>query len=318
VTRAAPVFSSPVLVTGAAGFVGANLVARLTALGATVHGIIRPGSNPWRIEDVLGDIECHTLDLRHADAVADVVARVSPGVVFHCAKQSGHPAHMSYRDAYETNLFGALSLLEAVSPGTRFVMLGSSLEYGPGDRALSEDASLRPNTVHGVTKAATTALCAHFAQARGLAVVTLRLFTVYGPWESPERFIPTLVRCVRTGQPFALTGPGLVHDWIHVDDVVDACVMAAQAAITGGDVVNIGTGLQTANEDVVAIIERLIGRELPRQSRAYDASVHDRPCWMADIAKARDTLQWAPQLQLVDGLAATLDWFGEHGEAYGW
>jgi nucleoside-diphosphate-sugar epimerase len=298
----------PVVITGAAGFVGANLAARAVELGAPVHLIVRPGSDVARLDALRSRCTVHEADLAEPGAVAAVMASASPVVVFHAAKHSGHPSRMNHAAAYRTNVLGARAVLEALPKDARLVALGSSLEYGPGEGPLRETQTSRPDTVHGVTKAAATELCLHFARTRGTAVACLRLFSVYGPWEAPERFLPTLLRAAVTGGPFALTPPGVMHDWVHVDDVVDACVLAATNSAVVGQVVNVGTGRETSNEDVVLMVERLLGRAVLRDEKPYPPAPYDRASWVADTEKARQLLDWSAATTLEEGIRRTIDW----------
>lgn len=167
-------------------------------------------------------------------------------------------------------------------------------------------------TFRGLAKATASMVASWYALHGGLNVTILRFFSVYGPWESPSRFIPTVLRAAIRGEEIRLTAPGFRHDFVFVEDVVAACLRAAEAELASGEVFNIGSGQQWANEEVVALVERLVGHRLPVRVGAYPAQPPDTHHWQANIAKARALLGWAPAHSLEEGLRKTLTWMQEH------
>ena len=313
-----PLQGSIALVTGVSGFVGTNLARRLLAERSIVHAIVRPETDLWRLKGVQGRVIVHLADLTDREAVRRVVDQVRPDVVFHLAKHSGNPATTDYRSAYDTNLYSTLHLLEAVQgrPLTRFVHTGSSLEYDLERSPLRESDSLAPRTVHGVTKAAAALLCQHFARRHGVPAVVLRVFTVYGSWEGPSRFVPRVMMAALDRWPLRVTRESLAHDWIVVDDVVDACLRSVVAADVNGEVINVGTGREATNEQVVSLVEELCGREIARAAEPFPVRPWDTTHWVADVAKARERLCWEAATDLGTGLARTLAWFRDHLSIY--
>jgi len=314
-----PLRDSVALVTGGAGAVGAVLVRRLLADGVAVHTILRRQTDRWRLADVAGRLVVHEADLTERDDVGRVVRTVRPDVVFHLARHRGNPAALDYRDAYAHNVEATLNLLEAADGLSlrRFVHAASSLEYDLGRSPLRESDAPAPLTVHGVTKAAATLLAQHFARVRGVPAVVLRFFTVYGPWEGPKRFVPLVMMAALDGGSVRVTAdPDLAHDWIHVDDVVEACVRGATVDGVSGEVINVATGRQSTNRQVLETVERLIGRPIARHDDAFPARPWDTGHWVADVTKARERLGWRAETDLAAGLARTLEWFRTHGALY--
>jgi nucleoside-diphosphate-sugar epimerase len=136
----------------------------------------------------------------------------------------------------------------------------------------------------------------------------VRLFSVYGPWEARHRLVPQAIRAALTGEELPLTGPELRRDFVFVDDVVDACLRAASVDAALGEAINIGTGVETANEELVAEVERVIGKEVRTRIGAYSARETDSAHWRADISKAKRLLGWEPRYTLAAGLARTAAW----------
>jgi nucleoside-diphosphate-sugar epimerase len=116
--------------------------------------------------------------------------------------------------------------------------------------------------------------------------------------------VPTALRAARTGEVLPLTAPGLRRDWVHVDDVVEACVRAALADhLPPGQVLNIGTGTQTANEELVALVHRVTGRPVRTAPGAHPGCPWDTASWLCDPTLAADLLAWEAKIDLEDGLA---------------
>ena len=211
----------------------------------------------------------------------------------------------------ETNVRGTVNLVRAgLETGVEsFVNTGSSSEYGFKDHAPPEDEVIEPNSEYAVTKATATLYCAFMARAHAARIRTLRLYSVYGPWEEPTRLIPTLIVRGLHGQLPPLANPRVARDFIHVDDVCDAYLAAAADASAPDDAVfNVGTGVQTDLAGVVALTRRLLGvGEEPAWGTMPDRS-WDTTCWVADTTRIREVLGWAPRHSLESGLAATIAW----------
>jgi nucleoside-diphosphate-sugar epimerase len=307
-----------VLVTGAAGFLGAALVRRLLALGAEVHGVVRPGSPSPRLSGLEAGLALHPADLVDAEAVAAAVAAARPVRVFHLAMSSGHPSDAAGRDAaLRTSVLGTWNLLRALEAGDAagIVHVGSSLEYGPRERPLRESDPLVPVTPRGVAKAAAAVLAAEWARAGARPLAIVRPFSVYGPGEPAARFVPRAVRAALLGAELALTAPGLRHDYVYVDDVVEALLLAATVPVAPGECFNAGTGVQWSNEELVEQVEKAAGRRLRVRVGAHPASPPDTPCWLADATRARERLGWVPRHDLAAGLARTVAWLQEQLDA---
>ncbi|MGC8916473.1 MAG: NAD-dependent epimerase/dehydratase family protein [Thermoanaerobaculum sp.] len=306
----------PVLVTGAAGFLGANLVRRLLDLGAHVFGVVRPGTPAPRLEGVTQRITLHELDLRNGAGVLELFRRVTPAYVFHLAMKSGHPRTPEERLVWLHESLGVTAnILEAAVqvPVQRVVHVGSFLEYGSRFLPLHEGMVLRPTTPRGLAKAAATLVVRLYAKSAGVPAVIVRPFSVYGPWEPPRRFIPTLLRAAVTGEEVTLTASTVRHDFVYVGDVVDACLLAAFRKLQPGEIVNAGTGVQWSNEEVLTVVERVTGRRLRVRRGGYPGSPADSPWWVASTAKSKRVLGWTPAFDLPSGLWQTWAWMNTHG-----
>jgi UDP-glucose 4-epimerase len=296
------------LVTGAGGFVGAHLVSRLVADGWDVVGTVRsrpPIAPRPSALGCAGRIQLVTAELADPASVASVARGADPDVAFllAAARADATPAERAATAA--VNGSSGLWLVDALPRRCQVVVrLGSSTEYGAMDAPMGEDAPLRPRGFFGATKAAGSLLVTAAAVRRSMRAADVRAFQVYGPLDHPGRLVPSALRAARSGETLPLTAPGCRRDWVYVEDVVDAVVRAATADhLPQGQVLNIGTGRQTANEELVDEVERVTGRPVAVDVGAHPGRPWDTASWVCDPSLARDLLGWEAKVDLREGLA---------------
>jgi nucleoside-diphosphate-sugar epimerase len=113
-----------------------------------------------------------------------------------------------------------------------------------------------------------------------------------------------------------MTAPGYVRDMIFIDDVVNACLRAAQTDLAPGEIINVGSGTQSSNEEIIAFIEELCSREIRIEGEIYPPSPSDTAHWVADISRAKELLGWEPRHTLREGLKKTIHWMRRHRSLY--
>ncbi len=299
------------LVTGAAGFLGANLVRHLSSAGHDVVALARPGETPWRLEEVQTEVQVRELDLRDTTAIERVLAATKPQWVFHLAAHGAYSWQTDLQTMIGVNVGATATLLTASrAAGVQaFVNAGTSSEYGCKTHAPREDEWLEPNSGYAVTKAAGTHLTA-LAAAEGLPAVTLRLYSIYGPWEDPGRLIPALVREARSGRLPPLVGPQTARDFVYVEDCCEALLRAAQRGAVGGPgaTLNIGSGDQTRLDELVDVARRALGVTADPEWGTMDQREWDTNVWVSDPHAALELLDWKAATGLGDGLARTAAW----------
>ncbi|HYV56487.1 MAG TPA: NAD-dependent epimerase/dehydratase family protein, partial [Candidatus Nitrosopolaris sp.] len=211
-----------------------------------------------------------------------------------------------------TNILGTINLVGAcVATGFEgFVNTGSSSEYGFKDHAPAETEALEPNSYYAVTKSSATLFCRYTAQSRQLRLPTLRLYSIYGPWEEPGRLLPTLVSCGLDGALPPLADPDTARDYVHVDDTVEAYLLAvSRADQPPGGIYNVGSGVQTSLRELVEVARRALALRVEPAWGAMPGRSWDTNVWIADNRRAAEVLGWRPKLTIEEGFGRLLAWF---------
>ncbi len=298
------------LVTGATGFVGSHLTRRLVHEGLDVHILRREGSDFWRMQDVLPRVTSHVADLRDPGSLRAAVTAARPDYVFHLAAATVVAgATDAASDLININLLGTVTLIEACeATGYRsMVTTGDSFEYSPSRGRLSESTGCCPTALHGITKLAATHYAQALARERGGPILTLRLFSTYGPADHPRRLVPRIIAGALAGTDLPLSRPDIARDWVYIDDLVDLYLEAAtHAKDLAGGVFNAGSGVLGSIADVVAMILRLTGSGAVPRWGTFEAPLHDDYPWVADPTLTFSRFAWRPQTSLEDGLARTI------------
>jgi len=301
-----------VAITGAAGFVGANVTRRLLQDGHEVHLLIRPDHAMWRIDDIRDDVRMHTADLGDRQRVEDAIREIKPDWVFHLAAHGAYSWQTDLSEIVRTNILGTVNVAEAAAKAgvETLVNTGSSSEYGYKDHAPSENEVVEPNSHYAVTKATATMFCRFTAQKSGIRMPTLRLYSVYGPYEEPRRLVPSLVvRALQSRLP-PLANPNTARDYVYVADVVEAYLLAATTDISDpGAVFNVGTGIQTTLHDIVDVTRQMLDVTEPPSWGSLPDRTWDTTIWRADPTRIQRELGWTPRYDVRSGLAETIGWF---------
>lgn len=306
------------LITGASGFIGANLLRRLVTRNECVHIILRKEAKLWRIQDLLDKATVHEADLLDALSLRKIAAEVKPSVIYHLAAYGAYSQQSEPDKIIKVNILGTWNLLQAVSAIDYglFVNTGSSSEYGFKKLAMKEADLLEPVSFYAVAKSSATLLCSYLAQSEKKPIVTLRPFSVYGPYEEPTRFIPVLLKALYYKEPLSLVSSEVSRDQIYIDDVVDFYLLVDKLKQYPGEIFNLGTGTQSSIKKVVETAIEVTGKTTDFKWGAMKPRIWDTTNWVADISKAKELLGWAPRINLEKGLLLTWKWFESHKHLY--
>jgi len=293
----------PVLVTGASGFLGRHLVRRLQRLGAEVHAITRPRS-PTRHGGTA--VTWHRSDLGDADAVRTVLREVRPAAVFHLASEvRGDRDGDLAVTMLDANTRTAVTVMTAAREEQDCrVVLAGSIEEPRGDEP--------PVSPYAAAKAAATAYARLFHTQEGLPVTVLRIAMVYGPDQPDTRkLVPHVCTSLARGAVPALGSGTRGVDWVYVEDVAEALVLAAVRRGAPGRVLDVGSGNEVTIAEVVEELADLAGHRGPLGLGARDDR-RDERVHVADPGPAAEVLGWRARTPLRDGLAHTLAWYRDH------
>lgn len=280
------------LITGANSFIGKHLIAYLRNKGIEV-------------------IEWGREEMQHQDGL-DVPEHVD--YIYNLAAAGSKQGSYSDQEIFFTNTFQVFDLLQATKDINykAFIQFGSSSEYGIKRQPMREDDVLEPNFMYAATKAAATQLCRAYAIQHNKPIVTIRPFSVYGPGMQTSKLIPVVFDKIERNEKITLVDGN--HDWIYIVDFLDAVdIVTDHAGELAGTAVNIGTGKQTSNVEVVKFIGEVIGKGAFLQE-GYQSrhTVMDSPYWQANINTLK-TLGWSPQISLRKGLEKMYTYITQYG-----
>ena len=307
------------VVTGGAGFIGANLINRLVDDGVEVLGVDDLTSGRLdRLSDARrgGLLTVHQIDIRD-ETLGEVMRRFEPEVVFHLAAQIDvrksvvDPVH----DA-SINVLGTVNVLDsAVSAGARRVVFASSGGATFGDVDVfptDESVPRRPESPYGVSKKVADEYLRYYRDSHGLDYVSLGFSNVYGPAQDPHGeagVVAIFTQRLLRRETCLINGDGSqLRDYVYVSDVSDACVRGAD--VGGGRYLNIGTGRETSVLELYRMLAGLL--EVEGDPEFGPAKAGDIPRSLLDVTAAKAHLGWEPWTPLERGLAETVEWFRAH------
>ena len=310
-----------ILITGAGGFIGASLARDLITSKHNISIIVRRQSHLWRLKDVLSHIGVNNVDMTSIAEINKVVKKTQPDIVYHLAAHGGYPFQQNLDTIIKTNLISSVNLMHALSTHCnqcKFINTGSSSEYGLKQRAMKESDVTEPISVYGITKLSQTLFAKYFNKKYNLHTVTLRLFSVYGPYEEPGRLIHDIMMALVNKSELELSSPKPRRDFIHMDDVLSALKKAAFVKGARGKVFNIGSGKDYSVKDALDMACKVTNTKLKvkwgieEKSRSFNSNSK----WIADITNANKILKWKPAISFREGLLKTYEWYHNNVKIY--
>src|ERR1700728_3852034 len=332
--------SSRLLVTGGAGFIGANYVRMRVAAGDQVMVLdkltyagnlqsLAPVETASGYTFVRGDIEDRELTGR-------LMAEFQPDAIVHFAAESHVDRSILGPEAFVmTNVVGTFRLLDAalehwrLLPETardrfRFLHVSTDEVYGslaPADPAFHENTPYRPNSPYSASKAGSDHLVRAYHHTYGLPTLTTNCSNNYGPFQFPEKLIPLMILNARDGKPLPVYGDGKnVRDWLYVEDHCEAIATVLRGG-QPGETYNVGGWNEKPNIEIVETICDLVDEMAPRAGgsrRALITFVKDRPGhdrrYAMDARKIERQLGWKPKATFESGIRKTVRWYLDNDE----
>lgn len=315
-----------IFITGASGFLGANLVHFFAKDKKTnLYLLVRHNSkNLWRIKTLLKQKNVHLVygDITDKNSL-QFLTQLRPEVIIHNAIYGGYGFQQPETEkVIQTNFMGTVNLLEIVKKLDFRCLLvsGSSSEYGIKNAPMSETDRLEPIGAYGVAKAAATLYAQAVAQQTGKKIFCIRPFSLYGPYEEKNRFIPYLVMSyIRKQKKLFLRTPQATRDFLFIDDAVDLyhTVIQHSSQLTPGEIFNLGSGKETRVIDLIALFNKIFNytfeieleKGIPREGDVFCT-------WQASMKKAKKILHWQPHNSLPAGFKKTVTWFKKNLSYY--
>lgn len=330
-----------ILVTGGAGFIGANFILSwLDHVGSPVVNLdlLTYAGNPANLESLEGDPRYRLVcgDICDGELVASLLREHRPRAIVHFAAESHVDRSIVAPDAFiRTNVMGAFTLLQQAKAywqdldgeakrDFRFLHVSTDEVFGslgPGDPAFSETTPYAPNSPYAASKASSDHLARAYFHTFGLPVLTTNCSNNYGPFQFPEKLIPLMILNAVEGKPLPVYGDGAnVRDWLFVADHCSAIRTVLERGVPG-ETYNIGGNSERKNIDVVHMLCDIVDElcdPLPCGSRrslvtyVKDRPGHDRR-YAIDASRITRELGWSPAERFQTGLRATVRWYLDHG-----
>ena len=306
-----------ILVTGAVGFIGSHTCERLHDLGHEVVGLDNFNNYYSLALKTLNEksllqkgITVIATDLRNQD-LAEVLPK-DINYIFHFAAQPGISASSTFEDYFTNNIIATKNLTDYAlhCPNLElFVNIGTSSIYGL-EATFPETEVPKPASYYGVTKLTAEQLVLQKSREQLFKSCSLRLYSVIGPRERPEKMYTKLIACAFNGDAFPLYEGSATHlrSFTYVGDIVDGIVsVIGKESKVDGEIINLGTEVEHTTQDGIEAVEQVIGQSIKIDH--VKARVGDQLRTKANIDKAKQLLDYNPQTTLLEGVKAQVEWY---------
>ena len=301
----------PIFIFGATGFIGANIIKDIFSVRNDCYAITHDANNAWRLKllDIPSENIIHC-DITSLISVRNIFEKYKPLTVFNLAAYGAYSKQSDVRLIYETNVNGTVNILDCSAGIKAYIHAGSSSEYGTNSAAPHESDTLEPNSHYAASKVSASYIIQYYARYKQIPALNLRLYSVYGPWEEPDRLVPVMIEKAREGTYPNLVEKEISRDFVYVTDAVEAFIDAALNMNPGiqGKSYNICTGEKTTLEQLVNLVrnEFKINEEPVwgnMQNRKWDLKD-----WYGNPSNSNKDLGWNAKTSLEDGLHLTYTW----------
>ena len=316
-----------ILVTGAGGFIGSHLTEHLVELGARVRAFVKYNSrNDWGLleflpREKLDAIEVILGDLRDADAVRHAAEKTD--IIFHLGSLISIPySYVHPREAVETNVMGALNVMNAVKEtGAEMVVHTSTSEvYGTACYVpMDEKHPLQGQSPYSASKIGADMIAESFCRSFGVPVAIIRPFNTFGPRQSARAIIPTIIaQALMQSSQIILGSLHPTRDYTYVDDVVNAFIKVTELSKMVGETVNIGSNFEIAIGDIAKKVLLILGMEkqVAQDKKRFRPPRSEVERLWCDNSKAKQLLGWQPDTSFELGLRKTIEWISRNVNMY--
>lgn len=278
-----------------------------------------PGSSLWRIKEFIPQLKIIKADISDYDSLKKKLSKETPQKIFHLAGSLNKGSSFAdVESVFKVNFQGTVNLLKALE-GVKydcFVNTGSSEEYGAGEVPINEEAMINPVSPYSASKAAAFLFCQMYGRNHGRPIITLRPFTVYGPGQGANMFIPQLIVSALQGKDFKMSEGKQTRDFIYVSDVAEGYLKAAANPKAAGQAINLGTGNECSLREMTGKIMALMQNPIKIKFGALPYRSGEVMRLYCDNAKAKKLLGWKPEVSIDEGLKETIKWYKENKKIY--
>lgn len=302
-----------VLVTGGAGFIGSDFVRLAARKGWKVSVVdkLTYAGDMERLKPIQDRIDFYNIDILEKEELKKIFEKQKPQTVLHFAAETNIDRSVIEPSIFmETNIIGVIYLLELAKDFKieKFINVTSYEEYGnteEGER--NEDSPLNPRSPYAVSKASADMLGQVYWQALKIPVITLRLCSIYGYWQNPERLIPMSILKALRNEKIPIYGTGdITREWLYLSDCISAIFTALEKGNIG-EVYNIGSGERFKVIDIVKQILNILNKPESLIKFIPDRPGHDKR-FAISSEKIKNTTGWSPTTKFESGLKSTIQW----------
>ena len=301
----------PIVVFGAGGFVGCNLFSQIFKYRSDVYAVSSKPFVPWRLNDfdIKNILFCDITDVKSLELLFQ---QYHFKTIFNLAAYGAYSKQAEVEKIYKTNFFGLINLLELVEKYNvrSFVYSGSSSEYGTNCSAPDEDDKLEPNSHYAVSKVSASYLVKYYGLIKKYPILHLRYYSVYGPYEEPDRLVPQLILKGLKKEFPPLVEPEISRDFVYIDDVVLATLIASNSdfEVTRGLSFNIASGKKTTIRELAELSKKIFLIESDPVWGDMPNRNWDLKDWFGNTIKTKQVLGWESSVDIMTGLKETATW----------
>lgn len=288
-----------VLVTGASGFIGSHLVKKLLKEGANVYAI--DTKKPQN-----ANISYFNTDLSDLKSLTNVIAKAKPQIIVHLAAclDKATPDEEIIRINYQ----GTVNLLKALDQiqYQKFIYISTAELYFGNKIPFTENMPLHPQTAYARSKLMAEEYCMKQFNEKRKPITILRPAVVYGQGQTGNMFIPQCINSALKGRNMKMTAGEQTRDFVYVEEVAEAILKASYMPVAAGEIINIGSGMETTLKEAALKINKLTGNAMQINFGALPYRENEIWHYLLDITKAKRVLDWSPKISLEEGLKKTI------------